>query len=1230
MNKKVTLRINGQEVTANAGETILNVCKSLKIEIPHLCHDPKLKPFSSCFLCVVAIKGYKTHQPACSTVVQEGMEIETDSPEIFDARKTALELLMSNHYADCVAPCKLTCPAGVDVQGYLSLIEKGLYKEAVALIKETNPLPAICGRVCVRPCEGKCRRQLTEDKIPIGIDYLKRYVADYDLLSNLPDSVSGLRTFIPETKPKNGKKVAIIGGGPAGLTTAYYLQLQGFQADIFERAEAAGGWLRYGIPEYRLPNAILDQEIENITKLGVNIFTNKSIGENVQIADLDKNYDAIFISIGAQNGDLLGIGEKSAPNLVSGIDFLKRNAETNNDTDLSGKRVVVVGGGNTAMDCCRSARRCGSTDVIVLYRRTEADMPANPIEIHESKVEGVEYIFLAAPTDVYYNEKGELTGLKCIKMKAEKVPGSRRSNIVPIEGSEFDLPCDLVLPATGQKIQYEVLDHINQYYQPQTLQLNKWKTLDANETTMQMNIPKIFAAGDAVTGPTNIIEAIAGGKTAAKYMEQFLLGQIVEEQKTFISTKDNFEKQATTDYEGCFMPCARYEMPVLSENERHNFKEVELGYQDELLVKQEANRCLECGCFAFYDCLLQKYCTDYGVDQNKYKGKFQKFEVNFQHPQIELDNNKCILCGRCVRVCQEYSGNKAWAFFKRGSQTYITPNLEGNLEESRCDACGLCIDTCPTGALSENFSYKILPVPYQKLPAIDPFGSEGFEIDLLEYKGNIYGATSRNGFVNQYGLINREIKFNYNIFNRRDRITQPLLRDNGIFKPITTDEAIKLIQEKVIKTTPSGLAVHPSKFLEGNLALSTNRFTAVLVSPQLTNEAMYLIQKMTRTCFGTNSVGSSYFMQRQTENNRLPLNVNKNDILPIGELHGAKRIYIVGIDLAKEHPVISHLVQNSRAENHTPVTLITTETESSLHHRVDNLLPINDYYAFIAAINVYLIKNNLAKGIFTEGLAQYFDEYKTHILSLNYEELLQRANVSNELVTQFGNEILETSECAFIFSEKTGDLNSFCEWKNLMLLTEKQGKTYCGLMLLKPDCNTQGLYDMGIHPEYGPGFRKWDDNYIELVKKTWNIEHLPAGNICPGTLLGEKEVKNLFIFGDNFVKNYPFTKEYIELVDFICVQSVFENETTALADLILPMNFAIELGGSFTSSFKVAQPFEAVRPCPFEWNDYEFYAQLMKAFGIETPHSKDDIFLEMISLLQPDCCSDQRHRYEIV
>jgi predicted molibdopterin-dependent oxidoreductase YjgC len=352
--------------------------------------------------------------------------------------------------------------------------------------------------------------------------------------------------------------------------------------------------------------------------------------------------------------------------------------------------------------------------------------------------------------------------------------------------------------------------------------------------------------------------------------------------------------------------------------------------------------------------------------------------------------------------------------------------------------------------------------------------------------------------------------------------------------------------------------------------------------------------------------------------------------LPVGELHGAKHIYIVGTDLTKEHPVINHLVQNSRKENHTPVTLITTETTSSLSHRIDNILHIDNFHAFLTAINYYIIKNNLEKGIFVNGVAQMLDEYKTYILSFNYDELLKRAHISNETLAQMVNEIFEIPESVFIFSEKSGDLKTFCELKNLMLLTEKQGKTFCGLMLLKPDYNTQGLFDMGIHPEYGPGFRKWEDNYVELVKKTWNVEDLPLNTTSPESLLNNKEAKNIFIFGDDIVGKHPDAKASIEAADFVCVQSVFENETTALADLILPLNFAIELGGSFTSSFKVLQPFEAVRPCPFEWNDYQFYTQLMKTFDVDTVQHHTDVFIEMISLLQLGCCSEERHKFQII
>ncbi|MDR2585776.1 MAG: FAD-dependent oxidoreductase, partial [Prevotellaceae bacterium] len=744
--------------------------------------------------------------------------------------------------------------------------------------------------------------------------------------------------------------------------------------------------------------------------------------------------------------------------------FLKRNAETGNDTDLRGKKVVVVGGGNTAMDCCRSARRCGSDDVLVLYRRTEADMPANPIEIHESKIEGVRYEFLAAPIGVYYHQVGAdnyppLQGLKCIRMKAEKKPGSKRSEIVPIEGSEFDLPCDLVLPATGQKIEYSVLNQINEYYQPQSLQLNKWKTLDADETTFQMNIPKVFAAGDAVTGPTNIIQAIAGGRAAAQFMEMFIFGKpFVLPIKPFISTKDCFAAPPKEEFLQRFVPVKRYEMPVLEANERNNFKEVELGYCDTKLAVQEAERCLECGCTSFYHCKLQEYATLYGAVQTRYKGDCQKFAINFQHPQIELDNQKCILCGRCVRVCREYSGNRAWAFFKRGSKTFIAPNLEGKLMESRCDACGLCIDTCPTGALKENYKEKILPRPFEKLPIIDPFGSEGFEVDLLAYKGRIYGATSREGVANRNGLIGREIKFGYPLFNRTDRITQPLLYQNGKLIPITQQQAIEQIHN----------AVSQCKADEN----------AVVASPTLTNQSLGMIQKWAKEALKTDAIGSFYYLGKS---------VDFYGDASIKQLEEAKHIYLLGAELSLDHPIVNHLVQNIRFKKQTPVTLITKNRDSLYVHKVDEVIFVDDYNDFM-------------------------------------------------------KEWVVTPQSVVMLSDKT--------------IHEIAEKPKSAIIYLRSACNAQGLYHLG----YG-------------LPKTYGS-------------------KNIFIFGENPIADFPQTAGILKTASFLCVQSLFENETTAIANLVLPMNFAAELGGSFTNTFGVEQTFDAVLPCHFGWNDYQFYSGL--------------------------------------
>ncbi len=509
-----------------------------------------------------------------------------------------------------------------------------MYSEAVALIKEVNPLPAVCGRVCVRPCEVACRRNLLEEGAGVGIDYLKRFASDQEL--QLPNR------YIAKPKPATGKKVAIIGAGPGGLSAAWFLQLQGHYCDIFEASPKAGGWLRYGIPEYRLPNDIIDKEVNAILELGLSkIHYNKKLGENLSYKELKDTYDAIILSIGSQGSTPVGCEGDDAENVFGGVEFLRNMEITGQRYDFRGKTVAVIGGGNTAMDCCRTSIRCHADKVYVLYRRTEKEMPANPIEIHESKLEGVEYMFLTAPKKINKDETGKVKSITCLRMELGEPDASGRRRPIVIEGSDFEIPVDYILVAIGQKTIAPFIEDINMNANGGKLALNKWGNLDVNPVTLQTGISNIFACGDAVKGPATVIEAIAQARRAALSCHQFLTEQKIEaEPYEFISKRDNFKTQVPADYKDKFVQQKRHEMPTLPVDQRINFNEVELGYENEEVAIQEASRCLECGCVKYYTCDLKKHATTYQATQEKFKGDFKQYSVRFDHPFIEIDNNK--------------------------------------------------------------------------------------------------------------------------------------------------------------------------------------------------------------------------------------------------------------------------------------------------------------------------------------------------------------------------------------------------------------------------------------------------------------------------------------------------------------------------------------------------------------------------------------------------------------
>jgi formate dehydrogenase major subunit len=483
--KEIKVIINEKEVTTTAGKTILEAVHENKLDkIPTLCHDDRIEPYGSCFLCVVQVEGMNKLVPSCCTPINEGMVIQTDNETIRESRKTSLELLMSNHYADCIGPCTNNCPAHVDAQGYIALIAKGKYSEALKLIKQQNPLPLSIGRVCVRDCEVACRREIVDQAV--GINHMKRYVADIDANND--------HQWTPQLEAPKNKKIAVVGGGPSGLTCAYFLTLEGYQVTIFEKQSRLGGMLMYGIPEYRLPKDILDKEINWITGLGIQVKTNMAMGKDFHIPDLLKEgFHSIYLAIGAHKASTMRLKhEEETQGVLGGVDFLRQLPDQT--PQLSGT-VIVVGGGNTAIDAARTAVRSGAEKVKIVYRRSLKEMPAHPEEIHAAQEEGIEILFLTNPSAILRDENKKLTGLTCIKMQLEAAAPGERPRPVPIEGSEFQLPCQYLISAIGQQVDTS----FNQ--SPQPLGLERWGTITVNEKTLETSIKGVFAGGDAVTGP---------------------------------------------------------------------------------------------------------------------------------------------------------------------------------------------------------------------------------------------------------------------------------------------------------------------------------------------------------------------------------------------------------------------------------------------------------------------------------------------------------------------------------------------------------------------------------------------------------------------------------------------------------------------------------------------------------------------------------------------------------
>ncbi|HAS8503291.1 TPA: formate dehydrogenase subunit alpha [Vibrio vulnificus] len=1201
----IQIVIDGKYRIVEAGQTVLQAAKVCGVEIPSLCGMNRSGEKIPCDLCVVEVESGGPRR-ACELEVYNGLTVKTQSEALSAHRKQALNRIMSDHYADCEAPCKTACPAGVDIQSYLYHIAQNDHQKAIEVIKRTLPMPLSIGRVCPAFCESECRRSLVDDAI--AIRQLKRHAADADLAAQ--------EAYTPEKKADKNKRVAIVGSGPGGLTAGYYLTNEGYQVDVFEAMPQAGGWLRYGIPEYRLPKSILDKEIELMCRNGMAIHTDKKLGRDISLSQLSQAYDAVCLAVGASKAVAMDYPGSDLDGCYLGGDYLKDFVTE--QRFITGKKVAVIGGGNTAIDCARTAVRTGA-DTTLIYRRTRDEMPAEDYEIEEAEHEGVKFHFLTNPAENIADEYGRVCSVKLEKMAlgAPDASGRRRPEAT---GEYFTEAFDTVIAAVSQQADLSFMQG-----EALTLPLTRWNTADANPETMHSGTGNIFSIGDFRRGPATAVEAVADGRIAAQAIDRFFDGDMENiPLKPFNSRKEQKLKQVDPLHFSHLQKVARTIMPELTSQQREqSFEEVELGF-DNAEAMAEAARCLECGCQVNTSCDLRDYATEYGAEQHfhysvniKSHDEWQalrqndprhKYPIDHSSEFIVFDANRCISCGQCIQACREQSVQGVLSFMNLEKGRPVVrpdcrPNFGGQgvmMGDSRCVQCGACVQACPVGAMTDGRDRSQgRETLLKKVDTICTYCGVGCKLTMHvdEAANQIRYVEGAHSPVNE-GMLCVKGRYGFDFVASEERLTTPLIRKDGWLQPASWQEAIRLIADKfsTIKQDFSGRAL------------------AGFSSAKTTNEDNYAFQKFMRRELGTNNVDHCARLCHASTVTGLEASLGSGAMTnDIPSIKHSDVIFIIGSDTSAAHPVIaSHIKQ---AVRHHGARLIVADpkrigmadhAELYLAHR-----PGTDVM-LINGVMQQIIKNGWYDMEYIEERVDGFDTMLQEVMSPAYslDKVELVTGVKADDIFAMARMIGTAKRTAVYYSmgitQHTTGHDNVRSIANLQLLCGNIGIEGGGINPLRGQSNVQGACDMGALPNNYPGYQKV---YNPLVREKfvieWDAPHLSAE---PGLTLTEiidgacrRDVRALYVMGENPVLSDPnqaHVIEGLEALDFLVVQDIFLTETAQYADVVLPSCSFAEKSGHFTNTERRVQRISpAVNPPGEAKEDWRIIQEIANAMG---------------------------------